>query len=222
MIEHIDWSMTIFVDLLTRWSKGHCSSKAVWANVRAFYNSITPSTAHISEPIEDQERPKQQNRKGASRATLDEDGFVRINQKMWVPDDANKLKLRIIIEGHCGSAGHRRKDAVENIVCGDFEWRDIKRDVREFAKECPHCIVSKTGRRLPRPLVTALHRQKPNKVVYMDFLWKGSCDKDGLNYVLVLKDDLSAYSWLLTCAHPDSEAPTNGVAIWMASMGSMI
>lgn len=131
-------------------------------------------------PIEDKVRRAQQERKRASRTTLDKDGLVKMDQKIWGPDDSNELKLKTMIKGHCGSACHRTKVDADNIVCRKLEWRYIKRPVREFSQEGLPFIVSRTGKRVAQPLTTALHGQQPNEVVYMSFPHTENSNKDNL------------------------------------------
>ena len=58
-----------------------------------------------------------------------------------------------------------------------------------------HCLVSRTGEIVTRPLGTALHGQRPNEVVHCDYLYMGSSIKDH-KYVLLLRDDHSGFIWL--------------------------
>lgn len=97
----------------------------------------------------------------------------------------------------------------------------MKQDVKEFLQACIHCIISKNSDRIPRPLATALHGEKTNEVVHAVFLYMGPSNCDDLAYVLLIKDDLSSYTWLCPCPSADSEAATKAIAIWIACSGSM-
>jgi hypothetical protein len=53
---------------------------------------------------------------------------------------------------------------------------------------------------VPRPLGTQLHATKPNEILHFYFLYIG-LSKDGkYQHLLLLKDDLSGYLWLVRVA----------------------
>lgn len=92
-------------------------------------------------------------------------------------------------------------------------------DVRELVKTCYHCLVSRAGGVIPRPLGHALHGKNPNEVIHMDFLYLGKGVEDK-KYDLVIRDDLSSYTWLWA-----AEAATSGVAaqalcVWIGAFGT--
>lgn len=100
-------------------------------------------------------------------------------EQIWIPDEARELKLRIAVEAHCGERGHRAYEATLDIIAETYWWNDLQRDVREFTQSCIHCIVSRTGERVPLPLAEELHGSKPNEVVHADLLYMGpseDCD----------------------------------------------
>lgn len=72
----------------------------------------------------------------------------------------------------------------------------MKRDVRTFTQLCIHGKISRNGGRIPRPLLTALHGGRPDKVVLADFLYMGPAKRSKLKYVLVIREDCNSYSWL--------------------------
>lgn len=112
-------------------------------------------------------------------------------------------------------------EVTETIVRAEFIWGDLRKDVREFVQHCLHCIVTKTGDLLPRPLATALHGQKPNEVGHMDFLYMVLAKDTEMRYVLVLKDDLTSYSRLLPHNSPGSGTAIASLGRWIAVFGSM-
>lgn len=62
---------------------------------------------------------------------------------------------------------------------------------------------------MPRPLSIALHGEKSSEVIHADFLYMGTVERSELKYVLVIRDDLSSYTWLWPCSSADSEAATS-------------
>lgn len=76
---------------------------------------------------------------------------------------------------------------------GGQSW---KRILGEFTQPCIHCIFSRSGELIPRPLSSALHDTNHNEVVHTDFLYMEPADRDEFKYILVITDDISVYSWL--------------------------
>lgn len=88
----------------------------------------------------------------------------------------------------------------------------MKEDIRELTRACVHCIISRSGEQVRRPLSTALHDKKPNEVVHMDFLYMGPANENAIKYLLLIKDDVNSYYWLLPCSNADSEAVTSAIS----------
>ncbi|ETI57024.1 hypothetical protein F443_00604 [Phytophthora nicotianae P1569] len=125
-----------------------------------------------------------------------EDSIVRDAQgKIWLPDAANALHLRICLVGHFGAAGHRTMKATLQAIADKFTWTDLTADVTRFVGRCLHCASVTGGPPMPRPLGEALHAEKPNELIHWDFLTMGPATT-GDAYVLVIKDDASHYVWL--------------------------
>lgn len=97
-----------------------------------------------------------------------------------------------------------------------------KTDVQEFIQNCLHCIISRTRRRAPGPLVTTLLGQRPNEVVRTGFRYMGDAEGSEPKYLLVIKDNLSVYTWLIPYTIPGSNATIDGLAEWIASFGRIV
>lgn len=120
---------------------------------------------------------------------------------MGIPEDADELTLKILIDGHCGGASHREKRATGNTVRENLEWMTQAIDVLEFVQDCLHCVIFKAGERVLRPLATSLHGQSPNEVAHMDSLYMGDEEGSELKYLFVTKDDLRGYTLLAATIH---------------------
>lgn len=219
-IEHIDGVKNVFADLLTRWAKGHRQSQKACGNIRALYKSIVPPANETIWPNTESIR-EAQAMTDTHLGQMDDDGMRRSEGKIVIPREATQLKLSILVAAHCGSSGHRGAGATERKVRAEFSWPKLTQDVKEFVQGCIHCIISRSGERVPRPLASALHAQKPNEVVHMDFLYMGPSTKDELKYILILKDDLTSFTWLFASSSPDAETATNAIARWISTFGSM-
>lgn len=85
----------------------------------------------------------------------------------------------------------------------------MKEDGQEITQACIHCIVSRNGELIPRPLSTAVHGDVPNEVVHAAFLYMGAAEESDLKYILIIKNNLRSYNWLHPCVSADSDAAVN-------------
>lgn len=218
-IEHIDGTNNVFADILTRLSKRYRNVLA--QRVAVLYTDIVPSSSTIKAVTLTEIINEQQQQEIPKNLRRDNEGIYRKGQQIWIPEEASDLKLRITIDAHCGERGHRAYDATLETITQSYWWADFKADVRKFTQSCIHCIVSRTGERIPRPLASALHGEKLNEVVHADFLYMGPAAGSDLKYILVIKDDVSSYTWLHACSNADSDAATNALSRWFACFGCM-
>lgn len=222
VIDHIEGANNVFADILTRWSKGYRNTRAQQTNtIAALYKDIVPTASAIKQVNVGDILEEQTKYKPTEVLEKDENGLYKKESSIWIPDEATNLKLRIVVEGHCGERGHRAYEATLEAIKETYWWSNIKQDVREFTQACIHCIISRNGERIPRPLATAIHGEKPNEVIHMDFLYMGPAEESNMKYLLLIKDDLSSYAWLYPCERADSDVATSALAKWMACFGSM-
>lgn len=223
-IEHVKGDENVFADILTRWLKGYRDEPQPLRTI----SSILLLTQQIVPTPKDLLWPDMQAFLEAQRASdsaprmsgLDEDGLVRVDGRIWIPTDSTELIFKILVISHCGAMGHCGRDATESIVRENFDWGSITKDVHEFVQGCIHCIASRAGEKIPRPLAHALHGTRPNEVVHCDFLYMGDSSA-GKKYILVLRDDLSSYVWLWPAEAATSECAVDALAMWISSFGSM-
>ena len=93
-------------------------------------------------------------------------------------------------------------------------------DTKDFVDLYLHCIVSRTGKKIPRPLATALNGSRPNEVLHVDFLYMGPC-QEGLKYILLLRNDFSSYVWCFALESADAESAAGALTSWFAAFSSM-
>jgi hypothetical protein len=70
----------------------------------------------------------------------------------------------------------------------------------------------------PRPFGQALHASLPNEIIHFDFLYMGP-SKAGYKYLLLIKDDLSGYLWLVPCLAADAATTIDALMKWFSSFG---
>jgi hypothetical protein len=92
----------------------------------------------------------------------------------------------------------------------------MAKDVKVFVHNCLHCVATIPGDKVPRPLGAQLHATKPNEILHFDFLYI-ELSRDGkYQYLLLLKDDLSGYLWLVPCRKVDAAATVDALMRWHA------
>lgn len=95
----------------------------------------------------------------------------------------------------------------------------MKEDIRDFTQACINCIVLMNVEIIPRPLSTALHRDRPNEVGHDNFLYRGPAKKNDLSYMLVIKGDISSYTWLHLSISADSDTAVSALSRWISCFG---
>ena len=130
------------------------------------------------------------------------------------------VQLKVLVVSHFGIMGHRGVEATSSTIHELFAWDGMSRDVEAFVGGCIHCIVSRAGHKIPRPLASALHGSRPGEVVHMDFLYLGPITKGQL-YVLILRDDFSSFVGLFSVNTADSGTAVDAIAQWIGTFGCM-
>lgn len=138
---------------------------------------------------------------------------------IWIPHSAIELQMKIIVISHCSIGGHRGRAATLSVVKENFRWASMKDDVDEFLRQCIHCIITRTGEIIPRPMGAALHGTRPNEVLHVDYLYMG-IGYDGLKYLLVIRDDLSSYIWIRATDSCTGEFAALVLSQWVAAFGN--
>lgn len=114
----------------------------------------------------------------------------------------------------------QRKGIYESVVRENFIWEGMRADIESFVHGCLHCIMTRTGEVVPRPPGHPLHRERPNEVLHIDYLYMGASSGQ-LSYLLVTRDDLSSYVWLWPTEAATSAAAADALATWIAVFGGM-
>lgn len=94
-------------------------------------------------------------------------------------------------------------------------------DVRELTMSCKYSIMSRSEERIPRLLASTLHGENPNEVEYGNLLYVGSAAKSDLKYILVIKEDISFYSWLHAYGNASCGAANITLSRWFACFTCM-
>lgn len=127
------------------------------------------------------------------------ENIIYHNGLLWILDNAEDLKLCLLLIAHEGTSGHRGADSTWHALKEKVLWSQQRSDVRAFLSSFLQCILRNSGDRIPCPLSTNYNATKPNKKLHLNYLYLvESSNGNQLKYVLVLKDALSSYCWLET------------------------
>ena len=102
---------------------------------------------------------------------------------------------------HMQDAGHMGICATMHRLRTYCIWEGMKEDVAEFVQQCLHCMDSRVGNVVPRPLDEILHGTEVGEVVHFDHLKLGDSD-NGYAYVLVLVDNVSSEPLVMMSSEP--------------------
>jgi hypothetical protein len=117
---------------------------------------------------------------------------------------AVELQVCLCVETHCRSAGHRAYKATLGAIKECMVWTAMAKNFKVFVQEYVHCVATVPGDKVPRPLDTQLRATKPNEILLFDFFYTGLSRDEKCAYLLLLKDDLSEYLWILLCRMADA------------------
>jgi Integrase zinc binding domain len=127
-----------------------------------------------------------------------------MNNELWIPERAVELKVSLCVEAQCRLAGQRVCEATLGAIKEYVAWTTMAKDVKVFVQNCLHCVETITSGKVPRPLGTQLHATKPKEILRFCFLYIGFSRDRNYQYLLLLKDDLSEYLWLVPCRTADA------------------
>jgi hypothetical protein len=98
----------------------------------------------------------------------------------------------------------------------------MAKDVNVFVQNCLHCVATIPGDKVPRPLGKKLPATKPSEILQFYILYIGLSRDGKYQCLLLLKDDLSCYLWLVPCRTDDAAATVNALMRWFAVFGVVL
>eukprot|EP00918_Siedleckia_nematoides_P037315 GHVU01080910.1.p1 GENE.GHVU01080910.1~~GHVU01080910.1.p1 ORF type:complete len:167 (-),score=11.56 GHVU01080910.1:330-830(-) len=77
----------------------------------------------------------------------DQEGTIRFNDlaatgapPIWIPDKAIDIKTRLMVITHCCDGVHSSQDTTATMLRRIAKWKGLTADVRQFVRECLHCL----------------------------------------------------------------------------------
>ncbi|POM62866.1 LOW QUALITY PROTEIN: hypothetical protein PHPALM_27929 [Phytophthora palmivora] len=187
-IEHVDGSINLWADLLSRWGLASREEGGVTK-----YKAITPSRTHETISADTQMRrlhlragsfvfpslseiqtaQQQHARPAPPTARRDDNGVLVVGDRLWVPEMEVALLQRILIVAHCETQGHRGIEPMMTTMTAIFEIANLTQVCRRFLSKCLLCKHVKGGNIIPRPWGPTYDAKKRNELLHFDFLYLG-------------------------------------------------
>jgi hypothetical protein len=216
VIEHISSTDNCWADLLTRWGASPPDEHSV---KRLLASGIIDDPRFDSFPrAEDISRAQTAAVKRNSaipRGFAISNALYRSGELVWIPED-RELIVRLLVVAHAGRGGHRGREATKAILKERFYMEDLDQYVRTFVQECLHCQWS-SQKNESRPLRSQIHGTRLNQVIHFDFLYLGLTES--VAYVLIIKEDISGYIWLIPCEEPTADVVVDALTNWFSTFG---
>lgn len=230
VIEHVSGIENVWADILSRWG----SQRQVFIKrmrTRSMRNSETSLSPQLNNirPLDSEgfEWPKeahirqaqeQYKDKAPLECTMDDEGFLTVQGKLWIPVDASELVTRLMIIAHCGPQGHRGVHATMMVLQYHFHISNLQKHVQGFLRRCLLCLHVKGGKIIPRPWSETIRSTRRNEILHLDFLYMGE-SHTLTKYLLVIKDDASHFTELVMCDSPTSEIVVDALLMWQSRFG---
>ena len=143
--------------------------------------SALPKDSDISEHLRDPQ----------GRWTLDEEGFLRLDDRIYVPN-ADNLRLRVLLYKHDHIlSGHLGQSKTIELIRREYTWPGLRTFVQEYCKSCVTCKRTKPQRHKPYGTLQQLPiPEKPWNSISMDFIEKLPLS-NGYDAALVIVDRLT-------------------------------
>ena len=146
--------------------------------------------------------------------TKDEEGLIRVDGKLWIPETmlTKVLSYNHIRMGH--SAPTTEREALRN-----FYFMMSEKELRSRLIRCKQICLNcdKFPAFIRRPLEPLKHASRPNEMLHSDFLSLGNG-----RYIITLVDDFSRKTLIMAAERPESDNFLRIMTMWKAINGTAV
>ena len=103
-----------------------------------------------------------------------------------------------VLKGIHDSAGHQGQFRSLSLARQRFFWAHIDRDVKEYVRHCPRCVISKTADPEGRAPLESIKTSAPLEIVCIDF-WTAEDSNNKSVDVLVVTDHFTGLAQAFPC-----------------------
>ncbi len=232
-VEHIPGDSNVWADLLSRWGNHNTSMPNTTPSLRALRSGkrkIQRRTAKpMLDPLESLPWPTNEYIKGHQEQAIEKGhapanlrdqagGLKLLDDRIWIPDECEKLKQIIIMIAHYEAGSHYGNEPTARKVRDRFTWKSIGNDVKMFIHDC---ILCRTGKATTPTRIHLGERErptKPNQHLHFDYYYVGE-SSEGYVYLLVIRDAMSRFTMLHPCDAATSMNAARGLMKWIATFG---
>lgn len=217
-IEHVEGTDKVFADILKLWTKKYRRVKN-WQCVACYMSlqsSWYPLWMHCSGPLWVMWREDKAHENDSMKDNVESDCIIYIRGKVWIPEEAAELQLKILMTAHCGVYGHRGIEGMLSNISDSFCWKGVRQAVHGLVKFCTQWIVSRAGTMIQGTFSHALHGSKPSEVLHTEFFYM-SVWKEDKKYSLLIRDDFSSYTWIFPAVAASADIATEPLLAWVAA-----
>lgn len=123
------------------------------------------------------------------------DPLTKGKRFQFVVPDALKS---VVLTGVHDSAGHQGQPRTFSLARHRFFWHDMERDVRDYVRKCPRCVLSKTPEPAVRAPLENIRTSAPMELVCIDF-WSAEDSNNKSVDVLVITDHFTKLAHAFPC-----------------------
>jgi hypothetical protein len=236
---HVMRELIYWTDLMTRWGVGWIEGSKNKAHVKMaslfakpyisppdYDTVVIPSKKQIlllqHSAVNEYERYQQGNATAwqeVSPQQVDAGDMKMMKNALWIPERSVE-QPRLFVEGHCRSIGHRVYEATLGAIkekwCGQ-RWRRMSRSLCKSIAQCRNDSwrlgASTAGYTVSR------NQAQRDPALRLRLHWVVKRQEVS---VLLLKDDLSGYLWLVPCRTDDSADTVDALMRWFAVFGVVL
>ena len=149
--------------------------------------------------------------------------LVDTRNRIVIPIHSDSLRLRLCVIAHAGcNSGHLGFNTALALLKDRVYWVGMDDDLRKICSSCLHCLPTRKGFRIPRPLGTACHGVKPNQVLHFDYLYVAPAFDNSLScqWIFVIRDDFSGMVLLKPVHVPNTHFTVEALLEWRALFGN--
>ena len=144
--------------------------------------------------------------------------------RLLIPSADKSLRIRLVVIAHAAPCGsHYGITLTISTSSRRFFWLELAEDVGKLVANCLHCLPTQGGQKIPRPLGTQIHGQRPNQVLHFDYVYIYPV-RNGASYshqrIFVVMDAFTGMVMLEPCATPNTSVTVQTLMKWRSLYGS--
>jgi len=118
-------------------------------------------------------------------------------------------------------SGHQGIAYTYQRIFQQYQWKGMRRIIKEYVLSCEVCQLSKTiNRSIKEPMVFTMTVSRPFEKIFMDIVGPLPKSFSGNVFILTLQDDLTKFKWAVPmCNHDANTVVTHFVTQFVCLHG---